>query len=305
MKTENRPANWSGSPPLIGLGLCSALTLVSASRVLSGEYMPLEEAGRLCVATLATLAAHLQHLDQVFNGAVMPGVLIVAASSIAVSFAIVRQVVRSHALVSSLLCNEIGERPAKLAQAVVKAGLKTRIRLISSGQFYCFCYGWLRPQVCLSTLVVNELSTSELEAVLRHEAWHVRRRDPLRILLVGSATSIVALARPLTRSMRIEQELAADAVAVREMGDKLPLAAALLKAIQASATPPPVLEPGAFGALDARIDQLVHEQEERSRPRAYRVRVLVSAAQGIALFALICLLMTATSAASGAVCLDC
>jgi hypothetical protein len=95
-----------------------------------------------------------------------------------------------------------------------------------------FCAGWLRPQVYLSTGVLERLSEPEVQAVLAHEHQHGALRDPLRL----------AVARVLCRSLFFlpvlgalhadyadVSELTADAAALEASGGASgPLAAAML-----------------------------------------------------------------------------
>ena len=280
--------------------------MLSASRNFGIDYVLLQDAGRLCLAALAILGVYLHHVGQAFTGALLPGLLLGAVFLFAFILSLVRQRCRTRALVKGILRDETDGHSRKLVEAAERAGLKSRIRLISSSQFHCFCFGLLRPEVCLSTAVINDLSPAELEAVLRHEGCHVNRRDPLRILFANSLASSILCARTWVERRRVEQELIADARTIREMGDKLPLASALLKAIQASRAPVIGAEAGAFGVLDARIEQLVKEQPEHQLDgSSYRRHIVFRAAEVAALFAFACLVMTASSAAGNAICLNC
>lgn len=47
-----------------------------------------------------------------------------------------------------------------------------------------FAAGLVRPRVYLAADLQRELRLEELRALFRHELWHVRRRDPLRFVLL-------------------------------------------------------------------------------------------------------------------------
>jgi Zn-dependent protease with chaperone function len=164
-------------------------------------------------------------------------------------------------------------------------------------QLFAFCFGWARPQVCVSRALVDALSPAELEAVLRHEARHVRRRDPLRLLLVNTAGAMLCFIPVLRQVLRIyllRQELAADAAAVREMHTNYPLASALYKVLTG---PAPRLQPdavvGAFTAIDVRIDHLVDGTVPDGALRAPRLSLMVSMVGVLAVAAVLCLLIAA------------
>jgi hypothetical protein len=94
-----------------------------------------------------------------------------------------------------------------------------------------FCAGLRRPAVYVTTGVLERLGPDELRAVVEHEAHHVRRRDPLRLLvaqLLADAFAIPAL-RDLPDRQHATADLAADAAAVAATGTPRPLAAALLR----------------------------------------------------------------------------
>ena len=140
-----------------------------------------------------------------------------------------------------------------------------------------FCAGFLRPSVFVSTGTFALLGHDELRAVVAHEAHHAARRDPLRLLLAGALAAAFSVLPPL-RSLRKRQaalaELAADAAAVRALGDAGPLASALL-AFDGSRSPAVV------GIAPERVDHLLGDARATDVPR-----VLLLAA-GLVLAALI------------------
>jgi hypothetical protein len=130
------------------------------------------------------------------------------------------------------------------------------------------CYGLLQPRLLLSTAALTGLSSAELEAVLRHELVHLRRRDPLRRLLLRALTDALPLPalRDIADAVPLAQELAADRAVLASVGPEA-LSGALLKVGDALDTLRDVpggpssqewrLAVGAFSAIDARIDQIL------------------------------------------------
>lgn len=105
------------------------------------------------------------------------------------------------------------------------------VRIFPSSRPQAFCAGLLRPRVFLSTAACDRLSQAELRAVLAHEGHHVRRRDPLRLLvarILADALFFVPALGRLERRYAELAELAADEAAVRAAGSP-GLASALLK----------------------------------------------------------------------------
>jgi hypothetical protein len=106
-----------------------------------------------------------------------------------------------------------------------------RVRVLPGRSPGAFCAGLLRPAVYVSEGTLRDLRRPALDAVLAHERHHRDRRDPLRLLvtraLADAARPIPPLAALADRHGALA-DLAADAAAVRELGDRRPLAAALV-----------------------------------------------------------------------------
>lgn len=154
--------------------------------------------------------------------------------------------------------------PLRLRHLAGTLGLTDRVRLVDAEALFAFCHGVRRPQVWVSRALVDALTRDELEAVLRHEAAHLRRRDPVRTVIARSLAAALAFV-PLTPALRdaylCRREIEADRECVDAMGDVLPLAGALQRML----IPPrqPDLSPLAVSALtatDVRIDRLLGER---------------------------------------------
>jgi hypothetical protein len=132
-------------------------------------------------------------------------------------------------------------------------------RLIEARAPEAFCAGYLRPQVYLSRGALEQLSPAELRAVVAHELHHVRRRDPLRLLLARSLADglfFIPLLRRTSERYADLGELAADEAAVRRLGTRAPLASALLQLSGPPAEPAPVV-----GIAPERVDHLMGDPE--------------------------------------------
>lgn len=119
-----------------------------------------------------------------------------------------------------------------------------------------FCAGFLHPRIYLSRGTIEQLEIAERQAVLAHELHHLRRRDPLRILVARSlaaALFFLPVLRCSSERYAALGELAADEAAVRKTGDRGPLAAALLKFNDHAA------HPLAAGIAAERVDHLAGE----------------------------------------------
>jgi len=171
-----------------------------------------------------------------------------------------RQRARTRDALRPLLVLPAASAPTDLAMLLRASGLAARTHLVALDTPVALCHGLLRPRLLLSTGAFRGLSAAEAEAVLLHERAHLRGRDPLRLVvaraLAEALPGVPALAR-LAAAVPVAQELRADRAVLTSVGADA-LAGALLKVGEA---PGPVhgrdVAVGAFGALDARIDQLL------------------------------------------------
>ncbi len=101
---------------------------------------------------------------------------------------------------------------------------------LPSDKALCFTVGVLRPRVYLTTGLRERLSPRERDAVLAHEAAHVRRRDGLLSVVLVTFYNLF----PLPGGWRLyhgwvaSTERACDAEAARSVGSSCDVAAALV-----------------------------------------------------------------------------
>jgi len=122
----------------------------------------------------------------------------------------------------------------KLAKVTKVVELQDRIIEINERKPIIFCYGYFRPMVCISTILVKKLSESELISVLQHEKHHLINHDPIKLFLVKVTSKILFFVpglKILARQYLIFSELAADESATKNFINKAPLAQALAKII--------------------------------------------------------------------------
>jgi Zn-dependent protease with chaperone function len=127
---------------------------------------------------------------------------------------------------------------------------------------HVFCLGWWRPRIWLTSGLVTTLTDAELNAVLAHEAHHLRRRDPLRLAIgraIASAFFFLPLMGALARQAELGHELAADSAAIAFLGDDLPLLCALQKLLALpTGQMPPAAAITAFNITEARLRRLIY-----------------------------------------------
>ena len=158
-------------------------------------------------------------------------------------------------------------RRARLAQ--------TDVWITDEPHAAAYTAGLLRPRIYLTEGALAALEPEPLAAVIAHEAHHVARRDPLRLLIAHVMADALfflpALGRLATR-YAAQAELAADNAAVRAGNGPRPLAAALLAFDQHAPA-------SAVGIAPERVDQLLGTPPRVALPTA----LLAGAALTIAL----------------------
>lgn len=168
---------------------------------------------------------------------------------------------QTRIFVRQLLAARAAPEPDVVAVAA-RVGIAARLDVVASRHSLACCYGLWRPRVLVSSAFLDHLDRAELVAVLRHEAYHLARRDPLRLLIadaVAALCSYLPLAGMLRDHHAVAAELAADRhAAAADMGRGL--AAALHKLINLAPRATPATLPGATGALSLRIAALLGEE---------------------------------------------
>jgi len=171
-----------------------------------------------------------------------------------------RQRQRTHLALQPLLALPSVAAPADLAALLRGLHVEGRTRVIALDTPVALCHGLARPRLLLSTGTLRGLSGAEMEAVLRHEWAHLRRRDPLRLIVIralADALPALPVLRQLAAAMPLAQELAADRAVLSTVGVEA-LGGALLKIGDAlGPLRGQVVAVGAFSMLDARINQIL------------------------------------------------
>ncbi len=223
----------------------------------------------ILIALLLTLAPRVEQLAargaEDTSDLVAALVLVLATCGISLGLAtLFRQLVATAALIRSLVARKV-RLPARVRLAAVGLGLDGRIDVVADERPFSFCYWFLRPRICLSTTLVERLDRDELRAVLLHERYHLRHRDPLRLVVAryfAAGLYVVPVVDELVAFYTLQKEIAADEDAVRAHGGVRPLASALYKLLpDADDVSLGLLVPvSSLSVAEARIEQLVTER---------------------------------------------
>jgi hypothetical protein len=181
--------------------------------------------------------------------------------------------------------------PGFVDERVRELGRRLRLRNVPAVRVHarlgepCLC-GVLRPVILLPERWLATARAESLDAVLAHELAHARRRDHL-VNLAQRLVETLLFFHPgvhwLSRSLRRQRELCADALAVRLTGDPLALARALESVARLRAgTPAPLPVGAALGgervSLLPRIQELIGMTPIRPRPQVWPFAALPMAA---------------------------
>lgn len=172
----------------------------------------------------------------------------------------------------------ISQLPIRLTRLENEARLSSPLLLLPGPVPLAFCFGLLRPRICLSTGLVDSLTDKELKAVLCHEDHHCRRLDPLRKLLVDVLAATFFFL-PVVAEWRdfclTSAELAADRHAMHQAG-RFPVAGALHKLLtHPLAARTPLNVPGISG-LNASQARLAHLLDSTPHLWNFSIRNLLS-----------------------------
>ncbi len=169
--------------------------------------------------------------------------------------------------------------PPEVRSVAAALGLADGVDVVRSGEPFAVTYGLARPRIMVSGNLSRALSPAELSAVLAHERYHLRHRDPARLLAVRLLAAYgwyLPAARWLAARAVLRRELAADQAAADQAGRGV-LAGALLKLARLPSCPAvaaasPAGDPA--GSLEARVAQL--EGGHPTRPPLAPGRLLAS-----------------------------
>lgn len=220
----------------------------------------------ILVGLLATLLPRLELLAErgAESVADVVAILLLGLATLGITLglsSLFRQLHLTGRLIRSLLARRLAP-PARVRLAASGLGLEGRIDVVEDERPFSFCFWFLRPRICVSTGLARRLDARELRAVLLHERYHLRHRDPLRLVVAryfAAGLYVVPVVEDLVEHFTLEKELEADQDAVAAMGSVSPLARALYKLLpDADELSLGLLVPvGQLSVTEARIDHLV------------------------------------------------
>lgn len=139
-------------------------------------------------------------------------------------------------------------------------GFHGQIIAINDFSRIALTYGFFRPRIVISTAMIHELEIEEIRAVLLHEYAHLRRHDPLRLLimnLIKDSLPMVPVFKKMHHFIQVWMEIEADQFALKHLKSPYPLASVIYKCANSIHHRFPVGVGFADDAINYRIQKLV------------------------------------------------
>lgn len=156
----------------------------------------------------------------------------------------------------------------------------TEIIVIKDDAFIALSMGIWNPRIIISTGLINMFNQEEVRAILLHEWYHCRRRDPLQMFLVVLLTEsmgYIPLLKTLSKEFTTRNELLADRFALTHMKTEYHLGSVLLKLSNlVNVRNVIVAVPFANTALNYRILQVLQPNQPIDIPFTYRNSLLLT-----------------------------
>ena len=142
---------------------------------------------------------------------------------------------------------------------------------IASEHVFVFSAGLFTPHAFISSGLMEQLSTKQLDVVLAHEQAHCQRRDVLRRLLLSLAAlfHFPGTRQQLLADLELAHEQICDAVAVQKVGDRLFVAETIINVARNTIWDYPKQDIGVIpfngSHIDIRIQQLLEQPKPVNR----------------------------------------
>lgn len=164
------------------------------------------------------------------------------------------------------------------------------IMVISHPAAIAITMGLVRPKIVISTGLMNLLNDDELAAVMYHEIYHKKSRDPLKIFLISLCSSTIwyiPILKWFNQKYRIVNELLADEFAIEKQTTSVNLGSALLKMLKVGKQEKMPFAYASFAdtSVNYRIDYLLNPFQDIQLKLPFKVATL-----SLVIFSLICIL---------------
>ncbi len=180
----------------------------------------------VCQKTFSNVIFTFSHSGPLFLIILVATILLIGILTLAVQTLKTRRYLKKNLSRKVLI-------PSTLKSITNELNLDGKINVVKDNNKFSFCYGLVKPKICLSTGLLNSLTENELKSVLLHESYHLKNHDPLKILL-GKTSAIMFFFIPVFADIQkyyaFSKEIAADKVVIKN-GNKDSLISVLSKLV--------------------------------------------------------------------------
>ncbi|WP_342415857.1 M56 family metallopeptidase [Paenibacillus sp. FSL R10-2782] len=145
-----------------------------------------------------------------------------------------------------------------------------RIWVIDYAKPAAFTMGLWKPRIVLSSSLLSLLDKYEEEAVIYHEAYHMKHYDPLKTWLLQMCATLLfylPVLRHITNHYKIAREILADNEAIKRTGSPMGIGSALLKLLSMTPANAHLVNSAACSSfaetsINYRISRILDPQQE-------------------------------------------
>ncbi|MGG1616145.1 M56 family metallopeptidase [Paenibacillus sp. NRS-1782] len=145
-----------------------------------------------------------------------------------------------------------------------------RIWVIDYANPTAFTMGLWKPRIVLSSALLSLLDKYEEEAVIYHEAYHMKHYDPLKTWLLQMCATLLfylPVLRHITNHYKIAREILADNEAIKRTGSPMGIGSALLKLLRMTPANAHLVNSAACSSfaetsINYRISRILDPQQE-------------------------------------------
>ncbi|MDA3802456.1 MAG: M56 family metallopeptidase [Patescibacteria group bacterium] len=123
----------------------------------------------------------------------------------------------------------------KIRKVATSLNLEEKIFETRNNSPIVFCYGFLSPKICISSVLVKKLSERELRAVLLHEKHHLIHNETIKLFIVKTISTTLFFVpgiKALSNQYHKLSEVSADEWAIINSANKSYLARAMYKVLR-------------------------------------------------------------------------
>ncbi|MGM1021132.1 MAG: M56 family metallopeptidase [Bacillota bacterium] len=145
-----------------------------------------------------------------------------------------------------------------------------RIWVINYAKPAAFTMGLWKPRIVLSSALLSVLDRNEEEAVVYHEAYHMKHYDPLKTWLLQMCATLLfylPVLRHITKLYKTAREILADNEAINRTGSPMGIGSALLKLLSMTPANAHLVNSAACSSfaetsINYRISRILDPQQE-------------------------------------------